>query len=465
MKDLFRAVLLIFIFIGVSFSQDLRDERIVHQSILKVLKSEIEDNYFDPKFGGVNLAENYKSANEALKSATSSGEMTNIISGFLYAFDDSHLFFLPPKSTVKVEYGWEMQFYGDKVFVNEVDEKSDAAKKGVRVGDRIYMIEGFIPTRKDFWKIKYQFEVLNPQPSLEVILIKPNGNKYKVKLDAKLTEGKVLYYYHDFDSRNFLIEEQNILSKQLKQSTNDEFQDLFVWKLSSFQLNPPAMDNVMDKAKKAKSLILDLRGNDSFTELYWTSIIRSNRERNFIPVGNKVDAIDDMLNEDFGDLKMLERMLGNFFDKQIEVGEWRSRKQTKQLAVKPRKEGFFGGKIVVLIDSETGSASEMFARVMQLQKRGIVIGDQSSGMVMETKFIAPKGVTDLNAPFAMNITFADILMSDGNRLEKNGITPDEKIIPTAADLAAKRDPVMARAAELLGYKITPEQAGTIYEKK
>lgn len=465
MKDFVLALFLVFVFIGISFSQDLKDERIVNQSILKVIKNEIEDNYFDPKFGGVNVEDNFKNANESLKNATSSGQMINTISGFLYSFDDSHLFFLPPKSTMKVEYGWEMQFHGDKVFVTSVDENSDAAKKGVRVGDQIYMIEGFISTRKDFWKIKYQFEVLNPQPSLEVILIKPNGNKFKVKLDAKLTEGKVLHYYHDFDSRNFLIEEQNILSKQLKQSINDEFQDLFVWKLSSFQINPPAMDNVMDRAKKAKSLILDLRGNDSFTELYWTSIVRSNRERNFIPIRNKSDSLGDMLNEDSGDLKMLERMLGNFFDKEIEIGEWRSRKQVKQLVAKPRKEGFFAGKLVVLIDSETGSASEIFARAIQLRKRGIVIGDQSSGMVMETKFIAPKGVTDLNTPFAMNITFADILMSDGSRLEKNGIIPDEKIIPTAADLAAERDPVMARAAELLGYKITPEQAGTIYEKK
>jgi len=465
MKDIILAIFFFFIFIIVSFSQDLKDERSFHQSVLSVIKNKIEDNYFDPKFGGVNIDDKFRTAKEELNNASSGAQMLNIISNFLYSFDDPHLFFLPPKTTTKIEYGWAMRFFGDKVFVTDVDEKSDAAKKGIKAGDQIYMIEGFIPSRKDFWKLRYQFEILNPQPSLEVILIKPSGNKYKVKLDANVTKEKLLYYYHDFDSRTFLIEEENILSEHTKQSTNNEMDELFIWKLSSFQINPTAMDKVMSQAKKAKSLIIDLRGNDSLTELHWTSIVRANRERNYIPSRNRRDSIEDMLNEDDGDLKMLGRMVGNFFDKEIKIGEWRSRNNTKQLTAKPRKEDFFPGKLVVLIDSETGAASEMFAKIIQLQKRGIVIGDKSSGMVMETKLIVPRVVTDLNMPFAMNITFADILMRDGNRLEKNGIIPDEKVVPTAADLAAKRDPVMARAAELLGYKITPENAGMVYEKK
>jgi len=32
-------------------------------------------------------------------------------------------------------------------------------------------------------------------------------------------------------------------------------------------------------------------------------------------------------------------------------------------------------------------------------------------------------------------------------------------LPTAADMAARRDPALARAVELLGGKISPEDAG------
>jgi C-terminal processing protease CtpA/Prc len=61
-----------------------------------------------------------------------------------------------------------------------------------------------------------------------------------------------------------------------------------------------------------------------------------------------------------------------------------------------------------------------------------------------------------------SITVGDLRMSDGATLEKVGITPDEIVIPTGADLAAGRDPVLARAIAILGGTMTAEQAGRFY---
>jgi C-terminal processing protease CtpA/Prc len=66
--------------------------------------------------------------------------------------------------------------------------------------------------------------------------------------------------------------------------------------------------------------------------------------------------------------------------------------------------------------------------------------------------------------YGASITVGDQRMSDGFSLEKVGVTPDEVLLPTAEDLAAGRDPVLARAITLLGGTMTAEQAGRFYPK-
>jgi len=122
----------------------------------------------------------------------------------------------------------------------------------------------------------------------------------------------------------------------------------------------------------------------------------------------------------------------------------------------------FDGKLVVLIDSGSASASELLARVVQLEKRGTVMGDRSSGSVMEAKlFFYGAGVSG-DYGYGFEVTQFDLIMSDGKSLEHTGVTPDQLILPSPEDLAAERDPVLAKAVESLGGKITPEAAGKLF---
>jgi C-terminal processing protease CtpA/Prc len=101
---------------------------------------------------------------------------------------------------------------------------------------------------------------------------------------------------------------------------------------------------------------------------------------------------------------------------------------------------------------------------MQIEKRGKIVGDVTAGMVEESVlFNLPvfRGSAAYSV-FGIQVTIADLVMSDGQRLEGNGVIPDIAIGPSDIAYAAKTDPVLAYAASLSGAALSPEDAGKYY---
>lgn len=135
------------------------------------------------------------------------------------------------------------------------------------------------------------------------------------------------------------------------------------------------------------------------------------------------------------------------------------------MIAKTRGDGGFKGKLVVLVDSESASCSEWLARVVQLEKRGVVLGDRTSGKVMRSRFYKHEMGLDTVVVYGTSVTDADVVLSDGNSLEGAGVTPNLVLLPKAADLRAHQDPVLSGAASLLGVKLDPVEAGKLFPFK
>jgi len=395
------------------------------RNILKTIKEDLKKHYYDPTFRGMNLDERFKQADEKLKTSDNRGQMFGIIAQVLIELDDSHTVFLPPGRTARYDYGWRMQMIGDNCFVTAVRPGSDAEAKGLKVGDLVLEAGGYGITRDNLWKFQYLYNALRPQPGIRVFVQSPGREPRQLDLMAKVTQGKLMTDLTDANEIfNLIREAEN--EDRYNRHRYIEAGDVMIWKMPQFDMPKEKVDDMMGKVRKHKALVLDLRGNGGGYE------------------------------------ETLLRMLGNLFKQDVTVGELKRRKEVKPLVAKSRGTDAFDGKLVVLIDSQSGSSAELLARVVQLEKRGIVIGDRSAGAVMRSQERGHQLGADVVVFYGVSVTDADVVMPDGKSLEKAGVTPDELRLPSAEDLAAKRDPVLAYAASLAGLELSAEKAGTLF---
>jgi carboxyl-terminal processing protease len=350
-----------------------------------------------------------------------------IIAQILIELDDSHTFFVPPRRIARIEYGWQMKTVGDHCYVSAVKPGSDAAVKGIAVGDKVIAIDGHTVSRDNVWIAQYLYYSLRPRPGMQLSIGKPDGKEQNVDVVAKVSESKKVLNFSDstFDINNELrdAEDEDRLHRQRFYEVGN---DTLIWKMPQFDLSEEQIQDIVGKFRNRKTLILDLRGNGG------------------------------------GYVKTLEWLAGYLFEQDVKIADLKGRKEMKPIIAKGRGGRTFKGQLVVLIDGGSGSAAEILARVVQLNKRGTVIGDRSAGKVMESRFYNHQIGIDRVIWYGASVTEADLVMTDGRSLEHTGVSPDELILPTAADMSSGRDPVLARAVALVGASMDSQKAGSLF---
>ncbi len=397
-----------------------KDDQALIAAMLRTAHDDVRKYYYDRKIRGLDWDGLYQKWDAKIPAVQNVGEGMRLVSAFLSQLKDSHTFLLPPLRSVRMDYGYRLEEVGNTCFVTQVRPNTDAAAK-LQIGDQVLKLDGYLVTREDFRALQYYRESLAQRNGTVMTVRTPTGEDRELKVSA--TEHILLPHFEQDRWREAMREadtRNDAIGKEIVESG-----DVAIWKLPAFNLSPDWVEKQMGKVRKHKALILDLRENGG------------------------------------GSTETLSWLTGSLFDYDVKIGDRVERDATKPMIAKHLAHAF-DGKLIVIVDARSASASEIVARVVQLEHRGTVIGDRSAGAVMEAKRYRESIGASTGPVFGFSITDANLIMTDGKSLEGTGVVPDEILLPTAADLAAGRDPVLARAAEWAGSTLDPVKAGKLF---
>ena len=402
-------------------------ERGLLQAMLTDAHKAVRTHYFDRTFNGVDWDRRYAESRTALAQVASLHAGLATIAAMLEGLGDSHTVFYPPGWLREVDYGYDLRAVGDLIVVTAVRDSTDAAGK-LHPGDVVSSLNGQPLTRQSLAHTRYVLSALAPLAETRLTVRDGAGAERTVDVRSTVTENRAMR----------LLGGAYRFSDLVRADQESEFPHrgqavslgpVLVWKMPRFISDLGDINRVADQARTHEAVVLDLRGNP----------------------GGYIDA-----------LKHLTSVL---FPADVTIGTLVERRGRSSMTAAARRNRTVNGRLFVLIDGESASSAEILARVVQLEGRGTVIGDVSAGAVRLANVIPFTHGFDAQTPYAFSVTVADVLMKDGSSLERRGVTPDERRLPSSSDLAAGHDPVLAYAVTLAGGVLDAAAAGRLFARQ
>ncbi len=307
--------------------------------------------------------------NEYYKDVKDEVLVEGAINGMMSSLGDPHSVYFNKEA--KEEFDTELtgSYYGigaeiastndGKAVIKKVFDKSPAKTAGLKENDVFVSIDGESVEGKSISDIANTLRSEKKEKSIIVV------NRDGKELSFEVTKANVTLFSVSSEmlDNNIGYISVNIFG----QNTYDEF---------TKALNDLEKENM-------KSLIIDLRGNNG------------------------------------GYLTTVTNMLSIFLDKDKVIYQMQTKTGKKKYY--SIKNGSKTYKVVILIDNESASASEIMASAMSEQYGAILVGEKSygKGTVQITK--------DLKNGGMIKYTIQNWLTSKGKSIEKNGIKPDYEI--------------------------------------
>ena len=392
------ACLFVLIFTVHLVSAQTESAREIRQKTFEKIWQTVNEKYFDPKFGGVDWRAARERYAPQVADAKNDAEFYELMKTMLGELKVSHLEILTPDVLAKLKAvgattGLTLREIENQVVITDLAENSAAAKADLKTGFVITKINGEAVKNLDDAKHRLYGE---PNTTLRVSYLNDKDEENETTLTrTPLSEndqqdlGGGLRLYAQFES------------KRLGGNIGYLHFTYFLPFLN------PRIAAAIESFKDAPGIIVDLRGN-----------------------GGGEDSVA---------LKMANML----FDKKTQLMIMKTRKRDDfYYRAKPAKNPY-PGKIVILIDEHSGSASEQIAAALQEAGRAFIVGKQSKGADLDATSVA----LPIKALFLY--AYGQPRTSKGVVIEGRGVIPGEEGSLTRKEVLAGRDAQLDAAIDYM----------------
>jgi carboxyl-terminal processing protease len=395
-------------------------ERQLNIDSLEHLWKTINENHFDPTFGGVDWQAVRLEFLPRIAAARTKSEVRDVMRDMLSRLKLTHFSIIPSELYEDVnqtgdrplEYGVigiQVRVVDGQALVVSIDPDSPAEKAGVKPGWEIIQIgQQEIPKRLASIAKEFEGKTLKDLVLADAVSGRLEG-KIGGSVSVTFRDGNgraVSHALHFVEARGTRFQIGNLPPGRVRIEMKKIGPDIGYIAFDAFiapTILMPPVNDAMKSFMETAGIVIDLRGN----------------------TGGQGDIV-------VGIAGWLVAEKGKHF------GTIQLRNQTLKLVVRPRPE-VYAGRVAILVDGLSLCATEIFAGGLRDLGRARLFGSHTGGAALGGS------VEKLPNGDGFMYAFANYVTAAGLVIEGNGLAPDVAVKPTREALLQGRDPALEAA--------------------
>ncbi|RMG54472.1 MAG: PDZ domain-containing protein [Acidobacteria bacterium] len=409
----------------------------LRQQTFELVWRRVKEKHYDPQLNGVDWDAIHEKYAPLVAAARSDDEFYALLNQMLGELHQSHFAVIPPSVTIDedaeagasetppsearsdrradhdAEVGLTVQWVEDQPVITRVEERSPAARAGLRPGFVVTHIDG--EPVNELWE-KLALRKVRPVERRSLFMRRidrrlrgPAGSTVGISyLDERDRPHTVTLKRQRSDGRPVKFGQLPVIFTKIE--ARRLAHGIGYLRFNAFMM--PLLEEIRRAIRSfhdAPGIIIDLRGNPG-------------------GLGSMATAVARL-----------------FYEKRTLLGTMKLRRGEIRFAVFPAPDAY-SGPVVILTDEGTASTSEILAGGMQETGRAIVVGRPSLGAVL------PSVIEKLPTGARLQYAIADFKTPGGLLLEGRGVYPDVPVELTRHDLLTQSDPILERAISVIVHR-------------